>query len=94
MTGLHPLVNHLAKIHSLVCQLSPTPVEYNLEYGPHQPSSALKELNVTHYNYQETFKKTDLYRIYFLKPLVCNICYKKNKYMYMGMSFYAPGYII
>lgn len=43
MSGLHSLVNHLAKIHGLVCQLSPTPVEDNLKYGAHQPSSTLKE---------------------------------------------------
>lgn len=35
VTDLHSLVNHLAKIHGLVCQLSPASVEYNLKYGPH-----------------------------------------------------------
>lgn len=35
ITNLHSLVDHLAKIHGLVCQLSPAPVEYNLKYGPH-----------------------------------------------------------
>lgn len=34
-TRSHSLVNHLAEIHGFVCQLSPAPVEYNLEYGPH-----------------------------------------------------------
>lgn len=32
---LHSLVNHLAKIHCLVSQLSPPPAEYNLKYGSH-----------------------------------------------------------
>lgn len=31
----HSLVNHLAEIHGLVCQLSPAPVQYNLKYGSH-----------------------------------------------------------
>lgn len=39
---LHSLVNHLAKIHGLVGQLSPASVEHNLKDGSHQPASTLK----------------------------------------------------
>lgn len=41
--NLHSLVNHLAKIHGLVGQLSPASVEHNLKDGSHQPASTLKE---------------------------------------------------
>lgn len=43
MVNLHPLVNHLAEVHGLVCELGPSPAQDDLKDGSHQSSSTLRK---------------------------------------------------